>query len=160
MTISANATIWGFIWVFFPTPQCAFEFSGGWSVQTKTLSVSRQEQGMRNFRAEKKTLTGACFRHGLQLSPKMVVMGNRANHTIRNMPYKNWIWIQSLSACTSYTLLQIDVSVFFLLTTGVGEFPLFLVVRLISLGNVKKTGRCFIYESWAASNYAENVSFL
>lgn len=89
MTTSTSVTIWGFIWVFFPTPQCSFEFSGWSNVQNTALSVSRQEQGMGNLGAEKKTLTGACFRHGLQLSLKMVVIDNRANHGICNMHYKN-----------------------------------------------------------------------
>lgn len=47
-----------------------------------------------------------------------------------------------------------------LLMAGGGVFAQFLIALLITLSNINKTGSCFICESWAASNYAENVSFL
>lgn len=46
------------------------------------------------------------------------------------------------------------------LMAGGGFFAQFLVVLLITLSSINKTGSCFIRESWAASSYAENVSFL
>lgn len=61
----------------FPLRQCAFEFSGWTNGRTTALSLSGQEQGMGNSGAEKKTLTEACFRHGLHLYPKMIVTDNK-----------------------------------------------------------------------------------
>lgn len=87
-----------------PTLQCSFEFSGWSNGQTATHSVSGQEQGMGNLGAVKKTLTGSCFRHGLELSPKMVVTDNRAK------------WFGMQHALQKLNLDAFYVSLYFLYT--------------------------------------------
>lgn len=107
-----------------------------------------------------KTWTESIFRHGLQLSPK-IVMDNRANPVACNMQCKIWIWIHSTSVYTSFTVQMMYQSSFFLMTSvwGVG-FCIFSVVLLITLSNIKKTGSCFLCANWTVFSYAENVSFL
>lgn len=124
MTVSTNFTIWGFMWTLSPTLQCSFEFSGWSNGQIATLSVSGQEQGMGNLGAVKKTLTGSRFRHGLQLSPKWLLWIRGQNGLVCNMHYKNWIWMHSMSACISYTPLQMMYQSSFFLIAGGFFFPI------------------------------------
>lgn len=123
MTVSTNFTIWGFMWTLSPTLQCSFEFSGWSNGQTATLSVSGQEQDMGNLGAVKKTLTGSRFRHGLQLSPKMVVMDKRAKwfgmqHALQKLNLDAFY----VSLYFLYTIAN-DVSVFIFFNSWWGFFP-------------------------------------
>lgn len=124
MTVSTNFTIWGFMWTLSPTLQRSFEFSGWSNGQSATLSVSGQEQGMANLGAVKKTLTGSCFRHGLQLSPKMAVMDKRAKrlgmqHALQKLNLDAFY----VSLYFLYTIAN-DVSVFVFFNSWWFFFPI------------------------------------